>query len=317
MKRNSTKRSGFTLIELLVVIAIIAILAAILFPVFAQAREKARQTSCLSNEKQIALGIMMYVQDYDEVFPLLQRTPTAEEIASQGSLSTASGANLQAIAWQALVNPYIKNGTTPTTAVNLGVEELTGGVWACPSFPADNEPSEYGANPHIMGDMSNFGWGPFGSIWQSVPLSRIVDPAEKIVVIEKGYDGGATGSGSDTLNFTEPGFEAFEWAWDDNGAAFDLVLNKKADSDKGNLSWYPWPSGSPRFRHSGTSNMAFADGHVKAMHIGDFAGTGSTNGWCKYIFQPGPVSDQWGPAWYPFPAGNLTGNGEGACLKFE
>jgi len=64
------KRSGFTLIELLVVIAIIAILAAILFPVFAQAREKARQTSCLSNEKQIATGFLMYLQDYDETWAL-------------------------------------------------------------------------------------------------------------------------------------------------------------------------------------------------------------------------------------------------------
>src|SRR6195952_2385277 len=62
-------RTGFTLIELLVVIAIIAILAAILFPVFAKAREKARQISCLSNEKQLGLGIMQYIQDYDEQLP--------------------------------------------------------------------------------------------------------------------------------------------------------------------------------------------------------------------------------------------------------
>jgi prepilin-type N-terminal cleavage/methylation domain-containing protein/prepilin-type processing-associated H-X9-DG protein len=65
-----SNRRGFTLIELLVVIAIIAILAAILFPVFAQAREKARQTSCLSNSKQMGTGIAMYVQDYDETFPM-------------------------------------------------------------------------------------------------------------------------------------------------------------------------------------------------------------------------------------------------------
>lgn len=63
-------RKGFTLIELLVVIAIIAILAAILFPVFAQAREKARQTSCLSNSKQLATATLMYNQDYDETMPM-------------------------------------------------------------------------------------------------------------------------------------------------------------------------------------------------------------------------------------------------------
>src|SRR5439155_13821342 len=67
------KRKGFTLIELLVVIAIIAILAAILFPVFARAREKARGASCLSNMKQIGLAIIMYTQDYDETLPVCDR----------------------------------------------------------------------------------------------------------------------------------------------------------------------------------------------------------------------------------------------------
>src|SRR2546423_15055922 len=67
--RTRSKSSGFTLIELLVVIAIIAILAAILFPVFAQARAKARSVSCLSNCKQLGLSYSMYVQDYDEISP--------------------------------------------------------------------------------------------------------------------------------------------------------------------------------------------------------------------------------------------------------
>jgi len=87
------RRSAFTLIELLVVIAIIAILAAILFPVFAQAREKARATSCLSNLKQIGTGWMMYVQDYDETIPAGWENP---DLGGHGGFHNA-------------VQPYMKN----------------------------------------------------------------------------------------------------------------------------------------------------------------------------------------------------------------
>ena len=94
------RNSAFTLIELLVVIAIIAILAAILFPVFAQAREKARQASCLSNTKQIGLGVMMYVQDYDETYPCAAFWDSSKPFASDFYLWTS----------QRCVQPYIKNG---------------------------------------------------------------------------------------------------------------------------------------------------------------------------------------------------------------
>jgi prepilin-type N-terminal cleavage/methylation domain-containing protein/prepilin-type processing-associated H-X9-DG protein len=91
-------RRGFTLIELLVVIAIIAILAAILFPVFARAREKARQTSCLSNVKQLTLGCLMYAQDYDEMLP-----------AGRVQHYPATCDNNSKAFWQHVVFPYVSN----------------------------------------------------------------------------------------------------------------------------------------------------------------------------------------------------------------
>src|SRR5437660_1714053 len=94
-----SRKSGFTLIELLVVIAIIAILAAILFPVFAQAREMARATICLSNTKQIALGQLMYSQDYDEtIIPWCVVNRSVYDISVQ-----------EPACWVNLIQPYIKN----------------------------------------------------------------------------------------------------------------------------------------------------------------------------------------------------------------
>ena len=92
---------GFTLIELLVVIAIIAILAAILFPVFAKAREKARQSSCLSNVKQMGLAFLQYTQDYDEMLPWYVDT----------------NYNFATMAWYQIMQPYVKNQQ----------------LWTCPS----------------------------------------------------------------------------------------------------------------------------------------------------------------------------------------
>ncbi|MFQ6133017.1 MAG: DUF1559 domain-containing protein [Armatimonadota bacterium] len=109
-------KRGFTLIELLVVIAIIAILAAILFPVFAKAREKARQTSCISNMKQIGLAIMQYTQDWDERFPMVRaHNPVVNKLYD----------------WRMEIYPYMRNV----------------GVLACPSNP--------NADPPYCGDCIN------------------------------------------------------------------------------------------------------------------------------------------------------------------
>jgi len=114
MVRKFQRRRGFTLIELLVVIAIIAILAAILFPVFAQARESARKTQCLSNVRQLGTAYSLYVQDHDETFP----PHVTERTAPGGTPDTAAGR--APFTYKTKLEPYVKNG----------------GVFKCPSAPA-------------------------------------------------------------------------------------------------------------------------------------------------------------------------------------
>lgn len=116
------RRKGFTLIELLVVIAIIAILAAILFPVFAKAREKARQTSCLNNIKQMSTAVQQYVQDYDETFP-------------------AMNLDLSQDIWTVQLQPYLKNTQVlicPSNAPGVVRYCLAQAIWDLRSYPVLN-----------------------------------------------------------------------------------------------------------------------------------------------------------------------------------
>src|SRR5690348_11874145 len=127
MMRICRRKNGFTLIELLVVIAIIAILAAILFPVFAQAREKARETSCVSNMKQIALALQMYAQDYDETFFSSGDLPKKKSngaVCDTGKIQP-DGQNIVRMMGGGtvyLASPYIKNKQ----------------IFTCPSDTGDN-----------------------------------------------------------------------------------------------------------------------------------------------------------------------------------
>ncbi len=155
------KRRGFTLIELLVVIAIIAILAAILFPVFARAREKARQTSCLSNLKQITLGTLMYAQDFDEMLP-------------QGGHWLYIGGVRTMMYWTRAIEPYLKNTQ----------------LLMCPSSSYKSSPNgwNYGFVSQTTG--YNGGTGSFvlpngtsvPSYSAPVALARITAPAERVLV---------------------------------------------------------------------------------------------------------------------------------------
>jgi prepilin-type N-terminal cleavage/methylation domain-containing protein/prepilin-type processing-associated H-X9-DG protein len=139
-------RPGFTLIELLVVIAIIAILAAILFPVFARARENARRASCQSNLKQIGLGLMQYTQDYDEKYP--------------GTYSTPGGV---LNGWYYVIQPYIRSTQLFDCPSASDVPNYDGAAWI------SSEKLSYGKNCVIAVD-------------QPISLTQVQKPAQTIFV---------------------------------------------------------------------------------------------------------------------------------------
>ena len=165
--RNRHVSSGFTLIELLVVIAIIAILAAILFPVFARARENARRSSCQSNLKQIGLGVIQYTQDYDELGP-----------------RTSSFVDGLSIAWSQNIQPYMKStqvfqcpsnsfNDRVSTPAQAGLSEIRVSYAAAMTDLSTGEPPTI--NPNGVGLIGRD---------ISIPLSVIQVPSQMIMVVE-------------------------------------------------------------------------------------------------------------------------------------
>lgn len=210
MEQKTKSIKGFTLIELLVVIAIIAILAAILFPVFAKVREKARQISCLSNEKQIGLGILQYVQDNDETFPLVQRNSDDGDVAlflsaNPGTVppkdaagnpipADSAGTIYGVVPWHYVVNPYIRGGSGSTgAAAGLAgtIFALQGGVFSCPSFPSQ-KPDNYGLNVYLAGDYTQYTDLGKWNQYPSTSLAQLTSPSDKILLVEKGDSAGNT-----------------------------------------------------------------------------------------------------------------------------
>lgn len=236
------KRGAFTLIELLVVIAIIAILASILFPAFARARENARRASCSSNLKQIALGIMQYTQDYDEHTPL-------RDGAAPGNVTASNP-----YGWADSLQPYLKS-------VQL---------FKCPS-----ESGATSSNPTEAGYTHYF----YNTGVNNISIAAVAYPSQSILTGDgnaeksrQASQGCKLGTTSSPITDADAG-EAAQGHW-----GTPALACAGGDNDPDNpLNFLGASAGSSKAfgRHLDGANYAFVDGHVKWLKGDHVAGTGS------------------------------------------
>lgn len=245
-------RQGFTLIELLIVIAIIAIIAAILFPVFARARENARRASCQSNLKQIGLAIMQYTQDYDEQFPdgelWIVGATLQSCLASQGPLySTSRSTQL----WMNFILPYTKSTQ----------------IFYCPSMPTKLDGSNW-SNNATSAQKYGYAYNPFVLVQPKIEPGLTVDLSGCDWTVRPGKEAYVP-SGMHSARITSP--------------STVTMLCDRGALDRGVMRASPNPGGpvmiaengrdtsngasndgyNPSLRHFGGGNHLFVDGHVK------------------------------------------------------
>jgi len=254
-------RKGFTLIELLVVIAIIAILAAILFPVFAQARAKARQTTCLSNLKQIDLSFLMYKQDYDETLPYWSWWYSSDQGGCPRGDRPGACKQFGSL-WLNALYPYEKNAqlyNCPTDRNEYSVVNSNLYWWTQSNDPTTlvnvygferaviNQFLSYGSNEPLLN-------GSYGS-----PKDSLVDRpastyliADSITALSGGYGRPSRSNPADPTH--------------------NYLLRRIAYANGCDGTWYAdGPVALPAWddvdcvRHSGGANIGFADGHAKWM----------------------------------------------------
>ncbi len=241
-------RKAFTLIELLVVIAIIAILAAILFPVFAQAKNAAKKASCLSNTKQIALGFLMYEGDADDRLPPWTANACGTQPAINGGGSFDTG-----YLYNNLVAPYIKNGVNPQTG------EL-GGVWACPSVKSQTSAiaNTFAYNYYALGGLSNCTGTPLGAGFAPFNDAQYVSPANY----------GALGKPAETILVTDGAQLSRPPAYIDAGGTAPNI-GVWGSHDVGDGIMLPSFTGTyarATFATGTKTNAAYNDGHTKTIN---------------------------------------------------